>query len=96
MKAAKIMQQNQKKPRDAKLCRTDGNVGEKTAVVVTDDVFNLVWAGLIYQLMHRLVDGICHIKKFTQEGLGLMCLDLQVLESELKQITSLRCAGCCR
>lgn len=48
---------------------------------------------LIYQLMHRLVDGICHIKKFTQEGLALMCLDLQVLEMELKQITSLRCAA---
>jgi hypothetical protein len=63
---------------------------EPGSSIVTNDVVNLFWKGLIHNLMHRLVDGICRIHCFTQEGLALMNLDLQVLEQELCQLTDLR------
>lgn len=63
---------------------------EQGAVVVTDSVLELLWRGLINKLMHRMVDGICRIERFTQEGLALMNLDFQVLEQELKQLTTIR------
>lgn len=63
---------------------------EQGAIVITERVLELLWRGLINKLMHRLVDGICRIERFTQEGLALMNLDFQVLEQELKQLTTIR------
>ena len=63
---------------------------EQGAVVVTPEVMDLLWIGLIHKLMHRLVDGVCRISRFTEAGLALMNLDLQVLDQELCQLTSVR------
>lgn len=63
---------------------------EQGAIVISEGVLELLWRGLINKLMRRLVDGICRIECFTQEGLALMNLDFQVLEQELKRLTTIR------
>ena len=63
---------------------------EQGVIVISTGVLEHLWTGLIKKLMHRLVDGICRIERFTQEGLALMNLDFQVLEQELKQLTTIR------
>ena len=40
--------------------------------------------------MHRLVDGICKIQRFTEAGLALINMDIAVLEQELLQLTRVR------
>ena len=80
---------------DARTVKGSDNARTQTrakqgAIMITDEALSLIWKGLISRLMHRLVDGICMISKFTQEGLALMSLDIQVLEQELKQVSRIR------